>query len=71
MNFLRILPATAALAILSLGNVSAQGTTATVTRELPKGWHLADRSKDGFYGISLDQAYEFVKTDPVKPLLLP
>lgn len=70
MNFLRILPATAALAILSLGNVSAQGTTATVTRELPKGWHLADRSKEGFYGISLDQAYEFVKNRPSKTVVV-
>ncbi|MBU7578040.1 MAG: S8 family peptidase [Flavihumibacter sp.] len=70
MNFLRILPATAALAILSLGNASAQGTTANVNRELPKGWHLADRAKDGFYGISLDQAYEFVKNRPSKTVVV-
>lgn len=25
------------------------------------GWHLKDREKDGYYGISLDKAYEFVK----------
>jgi len=70
MNFLRILPATAALAIISLGNASAQGTTATVNKELPKGWHLADRAKDGFYGISLDQAYEFVKNRPSKTVVV-
>lgn len=28
---------------------------------VPKGWHLKDRSKDGLHGISLNQAYEFVK----------
>ncbi len=70
MNFLRILPATAALAILSLGNASAQGTTVTVNRELPKGWHLTDKTKDGFNGISLDQAYEFVKNRPGKTVVV-
>src|SRR5687768_3254715 len=29
--------------------------------EVPKGWHLKDKSKDGYYGISLDKAYEMVK----------
>ncbi len=28
---------------------------------VPKGWHLKDKTKDGYYGISLDKAYEFVK----------
>ncbi len=28
---------------------------------VPKGWHLKDKAKDGYYGISLDRAYEFVK----------
>lgn len=70
MNFLRILPATAAMAILSLGNASAQGTTVTVNKELPKGWHLTDKTKDGFNGISLDQAYEFVKNRPGKTVVV-
>lgn len=26
-----------------------------------KGWHLKDQNKDGIYGISLEQAYEFLK----------
>ncbi len=33
----------------------------TSVEDVPKGWHLKDQSKDGFYGISLDKAYEFVK----------
>jgi len=33
----------------------------TSVKEIPKGWHLKDRAKDGFYGISLEKAYEFVK----------
>lgn len=27
----------------------------------PKGWHLKDKEQDGYYGISLDKAYELVK----------
>src|SRR5690606_35937523 len=37
------------------------GAQTSVKNELPKGWHLMDSKKDGFHGISLDQAYEFVK----------
>src|SRR5690606_25832816 len=33
----------------------------SVKEGLPKGWHLMDSEKDGFHGISLNQAYEFVK----------
>ena len=46
------------LLIVQSNTVSAQGTAA---KELPKGWHLLDKEKDGFYGISLEKAYEFVK----------
>ncbi|MBA2499848.1 MAG: S8 family serine peptidase [Chitinophagaceae bacterium] len=34
----------------------------TVKDELPRGWHLKDSKKDGFHGISIEQAYEFVKS---------
>jgi subtilisin family serine protease len=34
--------------------------------EVPKGWHLLDRQTDGFYGISLNQAYEFIKSKKLK-----
>jgi subtilisin family serine protease len=70
MKFLRILPATAALTFFSLGNAWAQGTNVNVNKELPKGWHLTDRAKDGFYGISMDQAYEFVKTRNGKTVIV-
>ena len=33
----------------------------SVKEDVPKGWHLKDRKTDGYYGISLDKAYEFVK----------
>ncbi len=35
----------------------AQGTSAKT--ELPKGWHLLDKDKDGYYGVSASKAYEF------------
>lgn len=34
--------------------------------EIPKGWHMMDQSKDGYYGISIDKAYEFVKSKKLK-----
>jgi cell wall-associated protease len=48
-----------ALAILSAGTATAQGTSSP--KETPKGWHLLDKNKDGFAGISLAGAYELVK----------
>lgn len=34
--------------------------------EIPKGWHLMDKTTSGYYGISTDKAYEFVKTKKLK-----
>ncbi|MGB8193535.1 MAG: S8 family peptidase [Chitinophagaceae bacterium] len=48
-----------ALATLTAGTASAQGTSQK--KETPKGWHLMDKDKDGFNGISLAGAYELVK----------
>lgn len=42
----------------------AQGTSAK--KDLPKGWHLLDKEKDGFYGISLSKAYEFAHQRKLK-----
>ncbi|HWB90783.1 MAG TPA: S8 family serine peptidase, partial [Puia sp.] len=42
----------------------AQGTSAKT--ELPKGWHLMDKDKDGFYGISVNKAYDFAKLKKLK-----
>lgn len=45
--------------LLSYSSLSlAQGTS---IKELPKGWHMMDMEKDGFYGISIDKAYDFLK----------
>ena len=44
--------------------IFSQGTS--VKSELPKGWHLLDKEKDGFYGISVNKAYEFAKSKKLK-----
>ncbi len=44
-----------------------QGNAVT---DLPKGWHLLDKEKDGFYGISLSQAYEFLKGKKSHPVIV-
>lgn len=36
------------------------------TKTTPNGWHLKDKAKDGYYGISLDQAYDFLKAKGLK-----
>ncbi|MBZ5855847.1 S8 family peptidase [Flavihumibacter profundi] len=65
-----ILPAGILLAAFSFGSVSGQGNALPVKRDLPKGWHLGDKAKDGYYGISLDKAYEFVKGKPSKTVIV-
>src|SRR5580692_11277881 len=44
--------------------VNAQGNS--VKTDLPKGWHLLDKDQDGFYGISLNKAYEFARAKKLK-----
>ena len=42
----------------------AQGNS--VKTELPKGWHLLDKERDGFYGVSVNRAYEFARAKKLK-----
>ncbi|MEO6071404.1 MAG: S8 family peptidase [Chitinophagaceae bacterium] len=46
-----------------LGSAFAQNTA-------PKGWHLKDRATDGYYGISLDKAYQVVKDKKSKTVVV-
>lgn len=64
------LPAGIFLAVISLGSAIGQGTSTPVKRDLPKGWHLGDKAKDGYYGISMDKAYDFVKGKTSKTVLV-
>jgi subtilisin family serine protease len=34
--------------------------------EVPKGWHMLDKATTGYYGISTNKAYNFVKTKKLK-----
>ncbi|MEO6314612.1 MAG: S8 family serine peptidase [Chitinophagaceae bacterium] len=53
----------AAFILLTTTSSFAQGTS---YKSIPKGWHLMDKDKDGYYGISLDKAYEFVRAKKLK-----
>ncbi|WP_207513098.1 S8 family peptidase [Longitalea luteola] len=44
----------------------AQQEKSIKTGDVPKGWHLLDKTKDGYHGISLDKAYEFIRTKNLK-----
>jgi len=34
--------------------------------EIPKGWHMLDKESSGYYGISVDKAYNFIKAKKLK-----
>jgi subtilisin family serine protease len=53
--------------ILLMMTVSACSITLFAQKnEVPKGWHLLDLNDSGYYGISIDKAYEFVKSKNLK-----
>ncbi len=56
-----------ALCLLAGHGTMAQGTQ---KKETPKGWHLMDKEKDGYYGISLQKAYDFVKGKKSSPIIV-
>jgi cell wall-associated protease len=41
-------------------------TLAQKKDEVPKGWHLMDKTTDGFNGVSADKAYSFLKSKNLK-----
>lgn len=42
----------------------------TARKEAPNGWYLMDRKASGYYGISLDQAYQFLKGKKSEPVVV-
>lgn len=48
-----------ALVFLYSGSLFAQ----TAVKETPKGWHLLEYQKDGFYGIGVEKAYQSLLKD--------
>ena len=55
----------AALLVSSVFSFSQQEKNSR-NSDVPKGWHLLDKAKDGYSGISLEQAYDFVKSKKIK-----
>lgn len=35
-------------------------------QDIPKGWHMMDKATSGYYGISVDKAYDFLKSKKLK-----
>jgi hypothetical protein len=52
----------AALLFLASSSVFAQ----TATDTIPKNWHQLDKATSGYYGISLDKAYDYIHTQKRK-----
>lgn len=48
------------LSLLAAGFALSAGAQAS-GKTAPNGWHLKDRSQDGYYGISLNKAYDYLK----------
>src|SRR5690349_14926276 len=44
----------------------AQQEKSIKTGDVPKGWHLLDKTKDGYAGISINKAYDFIHTKNLK-----
>ncbi len=66
MNFLKkpvLALAFAGVSLASFGQTSAK-------ESVPNGWHLKDQATSGYYGISLDKAYEFVKGKKSKTVIV-
>ncbi|MDQ6610168.1 MAG: S8 family serine peptidase, partial [Bacteroidota bacterium] len=39
-------------------------------KQAPNGWHLSDQKTSGYYGISLDKAYQFLKGKKSTPVIV-
>jgi cell wall-associated protease len=51
-------------------NVNVNAQTAPKAAELPKNWHTMDLKTDGYFGVSLTQAYQFVKGKKSKTVVV-
>ena len=54
--------------IMSLGTMAQ--TMPPLPPDPPKNWHTLDLKTDGYFGISLNEAYDFVKNKKSKPVLV-
>ena len=57
--------------LLIAGLMFANGFAQTsVKTEVPRGWHLLSKQTSGYYGIGLDQAYDFLKGKKSTPIIV-
>jgi len=57
--------------LLIAGLVFANGFAQTsVKTDVPRGWHLLSKQTSGYYGIGLDQAYDFLKGKKSTPIIV-
>lgn len=61
--------AVVALFALGISDLSAQQMPEK-TINLPKNWHTLDLQKDGFFGVSLPEAYDFLKGKKSKTVVV-
>src|ERR1700745_231786 len=53
--------------LLSVGIIFGCSVFAQTTKDtIPKNWHQLDKASTGYYGISLDKAYAFIKGKKLK-----
>jgi subtilisin family serine protease len=52
--------------VLLGGSFTSSLAQTAVKEDVPKGWHLMDPSTSGYAGISLDKAYDFIKSKKLK-----
>lgn len=46
--------------------LAGTGVFAQAKETVPENWHQLDKTATGYYGISLDKAYDFIKTKKIK-----
>jgi cell wall-associated protease len=54
----------------SVAQTAPKSAATAAVPELPKNWHTMDLKTDGYFGISLNQAYLFVKGKKSKPVVV-
>jgi cell wall-associated protease len=60
MNIIKTITACTVAAVLTL-NITIKAQQMPAPPPSPKNWHTMDLTADGYYGVSLNKAYEFLK----------
>lgn len=51
---------------VTLLTLSSGSFAQTAKEDVPKSWHMMDKATTGYYGVSADKAYEFLKSKNLK-----